>query len=245
MKAIAVIPARYSATRFPGKPLADLRGKPMVQWVYEGARRAKGIDQVIVATDDKRIFDAVKAFGGAALMTSDTLLSGTDRVAAVAEVTDADIYLNVQGDEPLIEAGAIEGALALVKDGRFTMSSAMTRLKSHGELENRTVVKALADRSGKAIYFSRYPIPYSRVAPPPVEQLACFRHLGLYVYRKDILKRLTTLPPSPLELGESLEQLRALDNGIAIGLAVVESVSIGVDTPEDLETVKAILAARA
>ncbi len=244
MKVIAVIPARFNATRFPGKPLADLNGKPMIQWVHEATRKARGIDEVIVATDDERIQKAVLAFGGNCLMTSPLLVSGTDRVAAVAEQTNGDIYINVQGDEPLIEPSVLEAGLALVKSGAFEMASVMSPLKSHGELENRTVVKALADKSGKALYFSRFPIPYSRVEPPPVANLVCRRHLGLYVYKKETLLRLKNLPPSPIELGESLEQLRALDNGISIGLALAASTSIGVDTPADLEEVKRILQAR-
>lgn len=242
MKVIAVIPARYQATRLPGKPLADIHGKPMIQWVYEGAKGAHGIDEVVVATDDDRILEAVAKFGGKGTLTSSDLTSGTDRVAAVAVASDADIYINVQGDEPLIEPRTIEGALDLVRSGRFAMASAMTRLNSHGELENRSVVKAIVDNTDRALYFSRYPIPYSRMAPPAPEKLACFRHLGLYVYRRETLLKLRSLPPSPLELGESLEQLRALENGIAIGLALVESRSVGVDTPEDLESVRRTIA---
>lgn len=242
MKTIAVIPARFGATRLPGKPLADIHGKPMVQWVYEAAAQARGISQVIVATDDARIFAAVEAFGGVAMMTSNTLTSGTDRVAAIADKLPADVYLNVQGDEPLIEPETIEAALSLVTESDFEMSSVMTRLKSLEELESRAVVKAIADRRGRALYFSRFAIPYSRnAAPTNLAEWACYRHLGLYVYRRSTLLKLRELEPSPLEIGESLEQLRALDNGISIGLGVVNSISMGVDLPEDLEKVKHIL----
>lgn len=245
MKTIAVIPARFAATRLPGKPLADIHGKPMVQWVYEGAAKARGITQVVVATDDPRIFAAVEAFGGTAVMTSNTLTSGTDRVAAVADKMPADIYINVQGDEPLIEPSTIEAALELITEGDFEMSSVMTPLRSKEELESPAVVKAIADRRGRALYFSRYPIPYSRgPLPEDPAKWACYRHLGLYVYRRATLLKLRELPPSPIELGESLEQLRAMDNGIGIGLSVVASVSIGVDIPEDLDKVRKIVAER-
>lgn len=242
MKTIAVIPARYGAARLPGKPLAMINGKPMIQWVYESARKAQGIDEVWVATDDQRILDSVEAFGGKAIMTSPHLTSGTDRVAAVADEKPADIYINVQGDEPLIEPRTIEAALELVLSGGFEMSSVMTRLKSRQELDSLAVVKALADNKGKAIYFSRYPIPYSRnPAPHSPEDWACYRHLGLYVYRRATLMRLRELEPSKIEVGESLEQLRAMENGIGIGLAVVDSISMGVDIPEDLETVRKLI----
>jgi len=239
MKVIAVIPARYAATRLPGKPLADIHGKPMVQWVYERTSQAKGIDAVYIATDDARIEEAVKTFGGNCLMTSASLVSGTDRVAAVADKVEGDIFLNVQGDEPLIEALTIEKALALVSSGKFPMSSAMTPLKSVEELENRSVVKVLVDNTCRAIYFSRFPIPYGRLAPPhSAQDFVPLRHLGLYVYTRETLKRFSALPASEMEKAESLEQLRALYHGIPIGLATVESQSIGVDTPEDLSAIR-------
>jgi len=242
MKVIAVIPARFAATRLPGKPLADICGKPMVQWVYERAAKAKGIDAVYVATDDRRIQAAVESFGGKCLLTAPELPSGTDRVAAVADEVEGDIFLNVQGDEPLIEPATIEAGLALVTSGKFPMASVMTRLNSAAELENRSVVKAIVDKDNRAIYFSRYPIPYSRIEPPTsVEDYCPYRHLGLYVYKRDTLMKIRSLPPCPLEKGESLEQLRALFHGIPIGLAEAVSVSIGVDTQEDLETVRSLV----
>jgi 3-deoxy-manno-octulosonate cytidylyltransferase (CMP-KDO synthetase) len=239
LKTIAVIPARFGASRLPGKPLALIHGKPMVQWVYESTCQARGVDEVWIATDDQRVLDSVSGFGGKALMTSSALVSGTDRVAAVADQVPGDIYINVQGDEPLIEPKTIEAALKLVTSGSFQMSSVMTRLKNKQELENLSVVKAVVDKNNRAIYFSRYPIPYSRnPAPSSPADWACFRHLGLYVYRRDTLMQLRELEPSKIELGESLEQLRAMENGISIGLSLVDSVSIGVDTPEDLEAVR-------
>ena len=209
----------------------------MIQWVYERASRARGVDLTVVATDDERIASVVRDFGGKVAMTSSDLASGTDRVAAVADTEKADIYLNVQGDEPMIEPAGIESAVDLVRSGRFTMGTVMTALKTQAELEERSVVKVIVDKTSRAIYFSRYPIPYSRQSAPEKE-FACFRHIGLYVYSRETLMRLRSLPVCDLERGESLEQLRALVDGIPIGCAEVEFVSIGVDTPEDLEKVK-------
>jgi 3-deoxy-manno-octulosonate cytidylyltransferase (CMP-KDO synthetase) len=243
MKVLAVIPARYASTRLPAKPLADIHGKPMIQWVYERTSLAQGLTQVVVATDDQRIFDAVKKFGGEVLMTSPELQSGTDRVAAVADLLQADIYVNVQGDEPLIEPTVIEKAVELVATARYSFATVMSPLKTKEELENPAVVKVVADRQGRALYFSRYPIPYSRgPLPAPGESFACRRHVGLYVYTREILSQLRSLVPSPLERAELLEQLRAMEAGIAIGIAEVNFTSIGVDTPEELEKVRRILA---
>jgi 3-deoxy-manno-octulosonate cytidylyltransferase (CMP-KDO synthetase) len=238
-RVVAVIPSRFASTRLPGKPLSDIHGKPMVQWVYERARAARGLDAVIVATDDERVASAVRKFGGQVAMTAPELPSGTDRVAAVAAKHAADIYVNIQGDEPLMDPRAIEAAVELVRSGRFPMATVMTPLRSAEELANPAVVKVIADRTGRALYFSRHPIPYSRqAAPGPGEPFACRRHVGLYVYARETLRRLTQLPPSPLERGESLEQLRAMEDGIPIGIAEVDFVSIGVDTPEELEKVR-------
>lgn len=255
---VVVIPARYGSTRLPAKPLADIHGKPMIQWVYERTRQARGVTSVYVATDDERIADAVKKFGGNAVMTSPEIKSGTDRVWAVAqEVTpqgsDA-IFVNVQGDEPLITPEAVEAGVELVASGRFPMGTVMVPLRDppHGEeeLKSLDVVKVIADHAGRSIYFSRYPIPYSRGAhpsagqPPQGQPWICRRHVGLYVYTRETLRRFSELPQSALELAESLEQLRALDAGIPIGIAEVDFTSIGVDTPGDLEQVRKILLAR-
>jgi 3-deoxy-manno-octulosonate cytidylyltransferase (CMP-KDO synthetase) len=241
-KVIAVIPARYASTRLPAKILADIHGKPMVQWVYERAKLAKGVDEVYVATDDDRILKAVQAFGGQAILTSKDLPSGTDRVAAVADQVEGDVFVNVQGDEPLMDPGAIEAAVEIVTSGRFPMSTVMSPLKTEAELLDPSVVKVIADRLGRAIYFSRHPIPYSRGAKPAAEEeLVCRRHVGLYVYDRATLMRFRSLPPSALEKAEVLEQLRALADGIAIGIAEVDFLAIGVDTPEDLERVRQIL----
>lgn len=214
----------------------------MVQWVYERASLAKGVFKTVVATDDDRISDAVRNFGGEVVMTSPEIQSGTDRVRAVAEQISADIYVNVQGDEPLIDALAIEAAIDLVSSGKFLMSTVMTPLKELEELTNPSVVKVLADRQGRALYFSRLPIPYSRgEIPTDVTQFVCQRHIGLYVFKRELLERWPNLPPSRLEKGEILEQLRALEDGISIGIVQVGMTSIGVDTPEDLEKVRQIL----
>jgi 3-deoxy-manno-octulosonate cytidylyltransferase (CMP-KDO synthetase) len=243
---VAVIPARFAATRLPGKPLADLLGKPMIQWVYEGAKRARGVDRVLIATDDERILEAAMAFGVPredVLMTDPGLPSGTDRVAAVADRVPAKVYVNIQGDEPLMDPECVEAAAALVVSGRFPMGTAMTPIREASELDQVTVVKVLTDRKGRAIYFSRHPIPYSRGPRPGVAgPWICRRHLGLYAYTRETLFRIRSLPPSDIEKAEVLEQLRALEDGIAIGVAEVPHLSIGVDTPEDLEKVRGILA---
>ena len=229
MRVVAVIPARFGSTRLPGKPLAEIHGKPMIQWVYERVSLARGLDAVYVATDDQRVVSAVESFGGQVLMTASTLQSGTDRVAAVAERVSAEIYVNVQGDEPLMEPLAIERAVALVKSGQFSMATVMTPFKDPVELNNPAAVKVVVDHRGRALYFSRLPIP------------ACRRHVGLYVYTRETLFKFRGLSPSRLELAESLEQLRALEAGIEIGTVELDFQSIGVDTPAELEKVRTIM----
>ncbi|MCM2323075.1 MAG: 3-deoxy-manno-octulosonate cytidylyltransferase [Oligoflexia bacterium] len=239
---VTVIPARYGSTRLPAKPLADINGKPMIQWVYERSSKARGVARTIVATDDERIASVVRGFGGEAIMTSPELASGTDRVAAVADQVKGDIFVNVQGDEPLIVTEAIEKGVELVRSGRFPMGTVMTPLRNSAELHERSVVKVIADSEGRAIYFSRLPIPYGRGPEPSgSEPFVCRRHVGLYVYDRATLMRFRALPPSPLERAEVLEQLRALAAGIPIGIAEVNFTSIGVDTAEDLAQVRKVL----
>lgn len=241
-KAVIVIPARMGSTRLAAKPLVEIHGKPMIQWVYERASQARGISEVWVATDDERIAQTVKSFGGQAQMTSPDIQSGTDRVAAVADRVAAEIYINVQGDEPLIDPVAIEKALDLVRSKRFPMSTVMTPIRSVEELHDLSVVKVISDRLDRALYFSRLPIPYSRGAvPQDLKEVACHRHVGLYVYRRDTLYQFRDLPPSRLEKGEVLEQLRAMENGVPIGITEVDFVSIGVDTQADLDQVRKYL----
>lgn len=242
MRVLAVIPARYASVRLPAKPLADIHGKPMVQWVYERAKASKAVDRVIVATDDERIAHVVRGFGGEAMMTAPALPSGTDRVAAVADQVDADVYVNIQGDEPLMATEAITAAVELVTSKRFVMGTAMTPMTDPEDLSNAAVVKVLADREDRAIYFSRHPIPYSRgEAPGKGGPFECRRHVGLYTYTKECLFRIRSLPQSGWERGEMLEQLRAMQDGIAIGIKEVDFLSIGVDTPDELEKVRKIL----
>lgn len=250
MRVIAVIPARFAATRLPGKPLSDIQGKPMVQWVYERARQARGLERVIVATDDERIVQVVRGFGGEVIMTDPALPSGTDRVAAVAEKVGADVYVNVQGDEPLMSPRAIEAAMGLVTSGKFPMATVMRPFKNPGDLENRNLVKVLSDRNGRALYFSRLPIPYGRQPVPrdPLsgevpEAIVPRNHVGLYVYTRETLFRFSSLPPSPLERMEMLEQLRALEDGIPIGITEVDFTSFEVNDRSDLEKIRAYFAA--
>ena len=242
---IVVIPARYGSTRLPAKPLADIHGKPMVQRVYEQAKKARGVDRVVVATDDERIAQVVGGFGGECLMTSPDLNSGTDRVAAVADQIEGEIFVNLQGDEPLMDPQAMDKAIELVRSGRFSIGTVMVPLRTQAELNDPSVVKVIVDRQDRAIYFSRLPIPYSRGPLPDVAsargEFFCRRHVGLYVYQREALMRFRGLPASQLEKGEVLEQLRALENGMAIGVVESDFVSLGVDTPEDLEKVRQFL----
>lgn len=236
---VAVIPARYGATRLPGKPLLDLCGRPMIQRVYDRVRRTPGVARVIVATDDQRIAAAVADFGGEAWLTRADHASGTDRTAEVAAALDADLIVNVQGDEPLIAPETIAAALAPMQaDATLPMATTCERLDP-ADAANPNVVKVVCDARGRALYFSRALIPYPR--HPTQAQALWRKHTGLYVYRRETLLRLTRLPPAPLELAEGLEQLRALTHGVAIHVVETTHVSIGVDTPEDVERVRRCL----
>lgn len=242
MRVLAVIPARFAAQRLPGKPLSEIHGKPMIQWVFERAKASRAVDRVVVATDDDRIVKAVKSFGGEAILTDPAIPSGTDRVAVVSDQIAADVYVNIQGDEPLMETEAITQAVSLITSKRFRMGTIMTPMTDLADLDNPAVVKVIADRHDRAIYFSRHPIPYSRGGrPKPGQPIACRRHVGLYTYTKDCLDRIRSLPPNTWEKGEMLEQLRAMEDGIAIGIKEVNFLSIGVDTPADLERVRQLL----
>jgi 3-deoxy-manno-octulosonate cytidylyltransferase (CMP-KDO synthetase) len=246
MRVTAVIPARFASTRFPGKPLANLLGKPMIQWVVERTAASALVDRVLVATDDMRIFDAVSAFGGEVVMTRADHPTGTDRLAEVAEGLDSELVVNVQGDEPLIIPAMIDEAVAPLRaDSSIVMGTLMTPLTSAEDYHNPNVVKVVVDRRGFALYFSRAPIPHPREVTVNAGVLASFpggRHIGLYVYRRDFLLKFPKLPPTPLEELEKLEQLRALEQGYSIRVASTFHTSIGVDTPEDLEQVRALLA---
>lgn len=237
-RVVIVIPARYSSSRFEGKPLAQIDGMPMIEHVYQRAKKTQYHDAVLVATDDERIFDAVRNFKGDVVMTGKEHRSGTDRVAEVARDSDADIIVNVQGDEPLISPAAIDQSIVpLLDDGTITMCSLMTRIKREEEYHDINVVKVAVSQKGFALYFSRSLIPY----PREKEGLCVYKHLGIYVYRKDFLLKLSSMEPTPLEKAESLEQLRVLENGFPIKMVETEYESVSVDTPEDLERIKHIL----
>ncbi|OGP08541.1 MAG: 3-deoxy-manno-octulosonate cytidylyltransferase [Deltaproteobacteria bacterium RIFCSPLOWO2_12_FULL_43_16] len=248
-KVIAIIPARYGSTRLDGKPLLDIAGKPMVEWVYERAKKAKLINDVIVATDDKRIFDAVKGFHGKAVMTSASHKSGMDRLAEAAANIKCDIVVNVQGDEPLIESEMIDEAIRpMVDDSEVYMATLKTKILDAEELNSPNVVKVVTDRNNFALYFSRLPIPYHRDEWKDPKHLTIhgsrftvFKHIGLYVYRKDFLLKFARMKPTLLEEAEKLEQLRVLENGYKIKVVETKYNSIGVDTKEDLEKVRKIV----
>ena len=264
MAALVVIPARYGSTRFPGKPLAMVCGKPMIQRVYEQAAKAARASAVVVATDDDRIMAAVARFGGQAAMTSPSAGSGTDRVAEVARARSEAIIVNVQGDEPLIQPDMIDQVIAYLEQHQAVpMASLMTRLDRAEDLANPNAVKVVTDRDGFALYFSRSPIPYVRTdhggsrlqdtsrMPQAAGnaqdaagnlQLAAYKHLGLYGYQRHFLLRFPHLDPTPLELAEQLEQLRALEHGYRIKLLETAHETIGVDTPDDLKRVEPLLA---
>lgn len=238
MRVIGIIPARLAATRLPDKPLLDICGKTMIQRVWERARAATLLEEVLVATPDEAIHRAVQSFGGRAVMTSATHRSGTDRLAEAAAGLDAEIIVNIQGDEPLIDPRSIERAAEpLLADPALEMSSLMCVCPAE-ERDNPATVKVVCDRQGNALYFSRARIPHERVeAAVPVMQ-----HIGLYAYRRGFLLRFPHLEPTPLERTESLEQLRALENGVRIRMVRVEQAPLSVDTPEDLERVRRMVA---
>jgi len=243
VKIVGIIPARYASTRFPGKPLVLVAGKPLIQRVVEQCQKAKSLSEVIVATDDERIFNAVKEFCRVE-MTSPHHPSGSDRIAEVAAKISCDAVVNIQGDEPLIEPKVIDAVAGALE--HCEMSTAATRVKTFAELDNPNAVKVVVNAAGRALYFSRRTIPYLREAASrsPGEQLAAFaflKHLGIYGYRRETLLRLVKFPVSPLENAEKLEQLRALENGIAIAVMKVDYDNVGVDAPEDVEWIERYL----
>jgi 3-deoxy-manno-octulosonate cytidylyltransferase (CMP-KDO synthetase) len=238
MKILGVIPARFASTRFPGKPLVDIAGKTMVQRVYEQVKKATLITEVFVATDDVRIMDHVQNFGGKAVMTSAAHPSGTDRCFEAYQLMNDEFnyVINIQGDEPFIRPEQID-LLAALLNGETYIATLVKELKDQESLFNANVVKAVVSLSGKALYFSRSPIPHARNSKEDawLSQHKYFKHIGMYAYRTDVLEALTKLPVSPLEKIESLEQLRWLDNGYEIITAETKSETIGIDTPEDLQ----------
>lgn len=257
MKFIGIIPARYASTRFPGKPLADLGGKPMIQRVYEQAKQV--LDTVIVATDDQRIYDCVQSFGGEVVMTSPDHTCGTDRVYEAYQIytsellnssgplTPSDtVVINIQGDEPFIQPDQIQALMDCFPTEIATLVHPFTEKDTWNDLANPNYVKVAIAREqtdnnlttmGRALYFSRSVIPYLRGIEQEewLKQGQHFRHIGMYAYRADILQKITQIPPAPLEKVESLEQLRWLENGLTIRVALTHHASIGIDTPEDLQ----------
>jgi 3-deoxy-manno-octulosonate cytidylyltransferase (CMP-KDO synthetase) len=232
---LGVIPARFASSRFPGKALVEIAGKPMIQHVFERASRARYLTRVVIATDDERIRAAARAFGAPVRMTRADHASGTDRVAEVAAAENADVVVNIQGDEPLIDPAAIDAAtLGLLDDDSVLMGTLAKRIENPEEIDNPNVVKVVMDLKGNAIYFSRCPIPFVRG-----ERVAglYYKHVGLYVYRREFLLGYSALLVGPLERAERLEQLRALENGYPIRVVETDYESLGVDTPAELEIV--------
>ena len=227
--AIAIIPARFNSTRFPGKPVVQIDGKTLIEHVYRRVEQASLVSRIIVATDDPRIADAVERFGGTVMMTRNDHQSGTDRLAEAVEDLEPDtLVVNVQGDEPMIEPGDIDQAITAARLEDAEIVTLMTKMEPASE-DDPNRVKVVTDRNGMALYFSRSKIPSGGT---------CFLHLGLYVYRVSFLRRFTKLQRTPLEIAERLEQLRALEHGYRIRVVEVESESWGIDTPEDLERFK-------
>ena len=238
-RTVAVIPARYGSTRFPGKPLAIIAGKPMVQWCYESTRKCRDLDDVVVATDDSRIADAVASFGGKAVMTSPNHQTGTDRIAEAVSGMDADLIINVQGDEPLMAASVLSQLISKMRSTGAEMGTAAVPFSVSGRNpEDVNAVKVVVDQAGMALYFSRSLIPYPRKGGTPVEPLL---HWGLYAYRRDFLDKFVSWPRGALEACESLEQLRALEHGARISVIVTTERSVGVDVPEDIALVEKML----
>ncbi|MBI4777494.1 3-deoxy-manno-octulosonate cytidylyltransferase [Candidatus Desantisbacteria bacterium] len=255
-RAVGIIPSRFGSTRFPGKSLADLCGKPMIQWVYEQAKKSSLLEQVIVATDDERICESVRRFGGCAWLTASEHTCGTTRVAEVASKLDAEIIINIQGDEPLIEPDMIDQVVqGMQSDPAVYMATLKKRIINEDDVNNPHVVKVVTDKDGYALYFSRAGIPYEAVSGQrsavskkqktderiAVSSQHCYKHIGLYGYRREFLLKINSLPYSVLEAVESLEQLRILENGYKIKVMETEYDTIGVDTPEDLVKVARIV----
>lgn len=241
MNCAIVIPSRMGSTRFPGKPLCDLLGKPMVQWVYEAAQKAEITDQIVVATPDQEIIEACAKFGAKAVLTSPDHPSGTDRIAEVAGYVPADFYVNVQGDEPLIQIEDIKACAAPLFDSETVQMSSVMADCPENEIENPAAVKVVTDLDGFALYFSRHALPYPRnQRDAPVK-----KHIGIYAYRIGVVKAFAGWNQTPLEKAESLEQLRFMEHGIRIKMANGSGSALAVDTPEQAEAVRQLLATRA
>lgn len=240
MRKLGVIPARYNSTRFEGKPLAMIYGHSMIEWVYKRTLKSN-LDEVIVATDDKRIYDEVIKFGGKVMLTSKKHETGTDRIVEVAkQYDDFEIIINIQGDEPLIETSIINELADAFEKEQIDMASVKYKIEDKNEIENPNAVKVVTDENDFAMYFSRSPIPY----PRKKENIEYYKHIGIYGYKKDFLLKYSEMEMTKLEKNESLEQLRALENGYKIKMIETKHKVWGVDTPEDLHNVKAIIKER-
>lgn len=236
-KIIAVIPARFQSSRFPGKPLAMIAGKPMIQHVYERVKLVENIEKVFVATDDERIYNCVRNFGGETILTGECSC-GTERVYEAAEKEQYDIVINVQGDEPLIHPCMIKELIDIMLDRKALMATLCKEIKTMEDIMNPNIVKVVTDLQGDAVYFSRNPIPYNR---DNSEDIRYFKHIGIYGYRREFLEQYVNMPRSPLERAENLEQLRVLENGYKIAVAETQYDSVGVDLPEHIQQIEEIL----
>ncbi len=257
MPAIVIIPCRYASTRFPGKPLKFLFGKPLIQHVYEGVKRSRSVEKIFIATDSVEIFETVNSFGGQAVMTSEQHQSGTDRIAEallkIAETDEdilsrADVIVNVQGDEPMIKPQMVDDVVELMLDSKANIGTLAKKINRVEDIVNPNIVKVVLDRESFALYFSRAPIPYHRdifchnvLVNNNLDMINMYKHIGIYAYRRDFLLNFIKLPISFLEDTEKLEQLRALENGYKIKVKITPYETLGVDTPEDLEKVRKCL----
>ncbi|MFA5388656.1 MAG: 3-deoxy-manno-octulosonate cytidylyltransferase [Candidatus Omnitrophota bacterium] len=237
MEAAGIIPARYGSTRFEGKLLADFCGKPVIQHTWENAKKANTIDELIIATDDKRIYNIAKGFGANVVYTSSAHKSGSDRLTEVAASIDAKIIVNIQADEPLLHPSMIDDVSgAILKDRALVMATLCHKITDVQEIQDPNVVKVVFDRNGYALYFSRSPVPYERMgSDDKLQVIDYYKHIGIYAYTKDFLFTFKSLPQSRLEKTEKLEQLRVLENGYKIKVIETKYDTIGIDTPEDLE----------
>ena len=241
---LAIIPARFGSTRLPGKPLASIAGKPMIQHVVERVRRAELVKSILVATDDERIKKAVEGFGGQAILTRPDHRTGTDRVAEVAAHVNAELYVNIQGDEPLIDPGTVDSVLAaMLEDESVQIATPCTAITQPNEIMDPNIVKVARDFDGNGLYFSRAPIPWVRDTKIPIAARH-WKHIGLYAFRRDTLLEFPTLPPGELEHIEQLEQLRWLENGFRIRVVETDYDAVSVDVPADIERVEKILRER-
>ena len=246
-KAIVVIPARYGSTRLPGKALAEIEGKPLVQHVYDRARLSRFAAECLIATDDERIRRTCEGFGSKVMMTSPDHNSGTDRMAEVAANTDADVYVNVQGDEPLVDPDAVDLIIKMMFDDPSVRMGTLKRpIESYEDFVNPAMARVVCDANDFALYFSRAPVPYltREEFEQPEKRAIVFKHIGIYSFRRDFLMEFSNMPPSPLERTERLEQLRALEAGVGIKVLTTDYESVSVETPADLERVRALFARR-